>query len=56
LSFFLPFGMFYGHLIYLIYFLVIWCISSRFGMLHQEKSGNPAHDLANKFTGINKIN
>jgi hypothetical protein len=23
-------------------FVIIWCIFSRFGMLHQEKSGNPA--------------
>jgi hypothetical protein len=27
-----PFGIFYGHLVYF----------SRFGILHQEKSGNPA--------------
>jgi hypothetical protein len=48
-----PFGIFYGHL---VYFMAIWYILwpfgifygylyifSRFGMLHQEKSGN--HDL-----------
>jgi hypothetical protein len=34
-----PFGLFYGHL---IYFMVIWYIFSHFGMLCQEKSGNPA--------------
>jgi hypothetical protein len=46
-----PFGLFYGHLVYCI---VIWSISRpfgifhgylvyfpRFGMLHQENSGNP---------------
>jgi hypothetical protein len=32
-------GIFYGHL---VYSTVIWYISPRFGMLHQEKSGNPA--------------
>jgi hypothetical protein len=32
------FGVFYSNL---VYFAVIWCISSRFGMLLQEKSGNP---------------
>jgi hypothetical protein len=34
-----PFGIFCGHLVYL---KVIWYIFPRFGMLHQEKSGNPA--------------
>jgi hypothetical protein len=42
-----PFGLFHG---YLVYFVAIWhilllfiCIYfSRFGMLYQEKSGNPA--------------
>jgi hypothetical protein len=35
-----PFGIFCGHL---VYFVVIWCIYfSRFGILDQEKSGNPA--------------
>jgi hypothetical protein len=34
------FDMFYGHL---VYFVVIWYIFPRFGMLYQEKSGNPAH-------------
>jgi hypothetical protein len=28
-----------GHL---VYFVVIWYISRRFGILYQEKSGNPA--------------
>jgi hypothetical protein len=31
--------IFYGHL---VYFVVIWYISPRFGILYQEKSGNPA--------------
>jgi hypothetical protein len=30
---------FYGHL---VYFVAIWYIFYRFGMLYQEKSGNPA--------------
>jgi hypothetical protein len=34
-------GIFYGHLQQL-YFLVIRYIFPRFGMLYQEKSGNPA--------------
>jgi hypothetical protein len=32
-----PLEMFYGHL---VYFVVIWYISPRFGILYQEKSGN----------------
>jgi hypothetical protein len=31
--------IFYGHL---VHFAVIWYIFPRFGMLYQEKSGNPA--------------
>jgi hypothetical protein len=31
--------IFYGHL---VYFVVSWYISPRFGILYQEKSGNPA--------------
>jgi hypothetical protein len=34
-----PLEIFYGHL---VYFVVIWYISPRFGILDQEKSGNPA--------------
>jgi hypothetical protein len=39
-------GTFYGHLVYftyghLVYFMVIWYIFPRFGLLSQEKSGNP---------------
>jgi hypothetical protein len=33
-----PFVIFCGHL---VQFVGIWCISPRFGILHQEKSGNP---------------
>jgi hypothetical protein len=33
-----PFEIFYGHL---EYFVVIWYIFPRFGILDQEKSGNP---------------
>jgi hypothetical protein len=42
------FGIFYGHL---VYFMVIWYILwalgifFRFGMLYQEKSGNPAENF-----------
>jgi hypothetical protein len=36
-----PFGIFYGTL---VYFIVIWNIFPRFGMLCHEKSGNPALD------------
>jgi hypothetical protein len=38
-SILLPFGILYGHL---VYFVVIWYAFPRFGMLYQEKSGNPA--------------
>jgi hypothetical protein len=31
-------GLFYGHL---VYFMLIWYNYSNFGMLYQEKSGNP---------------
>jgi hypothetical protein len=45
-------GIFYGHLVdlrpfdilyrHLLYFVVIWYIFPRFGVLYHEKSGNPA--------------
>jgi hypothetical protein len=35
------FVTFYGHLVQLV---VIWYILSRFGILYQEKSGNPARN------------
>jgi hypothetical protein len=39
-------GIFYRHFLYftnghLVYFVVIWCKFSSFGMFYQEKSGNP---------------
>jgi hypothetical protein len=39
-------GIFYGHL---IYFVIIWYIFFHFGMLYQEKSGNPAPFAAVNF-------
>jgi hypothetical protein len=44
-----PFGIIYGHFGKVV---VIWYIFPRFGILHQEKSGNPAHDL--KWTATKK--
>jgi hypothetical protein len=42
---FLPFGTFYGQLVYFVafweYFVVFWYIFPGFSMLYQEKSGNP---------------
>jgi hypothetical protein len=39
----------YSHLVYFVaiwkHFMVIWYIFPRFGMLHQEKSGNPGPNL-----------
>jgi hypothetical protein len=53
-------GIFYGHLVYfraleifychLVYFVVIWYIFPRFGMLYQEKSGNP--NITKPFKGM----
>jgi hypothetical protein len=40
LSILRPFDLVFGHL---EYFIVIWYIFSRFGMLYQEKSCNPAY-------------
>jgi hypothetical protein len=44
-----PFGLFYGVFgivfDHWVYFKVIWYIFFRFGMLHQEKSGNRAHSF-----------
>jgi hypothetical protein len=47
-------GVFHGHLVYftaswyifgrLVYFMVTWYIFPRFGMLSQEKSGNPVSE------------
>jgi hypothetical protein len=43
-------SIFHGHLVYvfgtfyglLVHFVEMWCILPHFGMLYQEKSGNPA--------------
>jgi hypothetical protein len=35
--------IFYCHL---VHFVVIWYIFPRFGILYEEKSGNPAGDLS----------
>jgi hypothetical protein len=44
------FGLFYGHFVYilafLVYFMVMRYILPRFGMLYQLKSGNPGRTLA----------
>jgi hypothetical protein len=40
-----PFGIYYGYLVHFWPFsklVAIWCIFPRFGILCQEKSGNPA--------------
>jgi hypothetical protein len=62
-----PFGLFYGHLVYifyghLVYFMAIWYILwpfgisygyfklfPLFGMLYQDKSGNPGLGRKNAF-------
>jgi hypothetical protein len=51
------FGTFYGHLVYV---LVIWNICYNFGMLYQEKSGNPALDVDrnlrfHSYTALNEL-
>jgi hypothetical protein len=51
---FIDFGLFYGHLIYCTYIRYIlwqcvWYIFPHFGILYQEKSGNPGSRL-NPFT------
>jgi hypothetical protein len=40
LAYFLPFGVFYGHSVYVFGFMVLWYIFHHFGMFCQEKSGN----------------
>jgi hypothetical protein len=42
----LPLGIFCTHL---VYFMVIWYIFPHFGMLYQEKSGNPALKAVSNF-------
>jgi hypothetical protein len=39
-------GIFYVHL---VYFTVIWYVFVHFGMLHQDKSGNPGQEIAVHF-------
>jgi hypothetical protein len=39
-----PLQIFYGHL---VYFVVIWYSFPRFGILDQEKSGNPDANVVN---------
>jgi hypothetical protein len=36
------FVIFYDHL---VHFVFVWNIFSRFGIMHQEKSGNPGPEL-----------
>jgi hypothetical protein len=36
--FLMPFGVFYGHL---VYYVLVWYIFSKFGMFYEEKSGSP---------------
>jgi hypothetical protein len=53
-----PFGLFYCHLVYIVsiwymYLMVIWYIFPRFGMLYQDKSGNPE---ATSDKGVEKSN
>jgi hypothetical protein len=45
-------GIFWGHLIYLVYYIVIWYIFMRFGMSHQEKSGSLANKTKNNLSMI----
>jgi hypothetical protein len=40
-------------LLCLIYFMVVWYIFPRFGMLYQGKSGNPAEERKNAFSKSN---
>jgi hypothetical protein len=45
--------IFYGHL---VYFVVIWYIFPRFGILDQEKSGNPGEaSLRCSYTSLTKV-
>jgi hypothetical protein len=40
-----PFGIYYGHLVYFMTFWAFCIFSPHFGILHQEKSGNPENNL-----------
>jgi hypothetical protein len=44
-----PFGLFYCHLVYCMVILVYF---SRFGMLYQEKSGNPAEETRDLLVSV----
>jgi hypothetical protein len=44
--------IFYG---YLVQFVLIWHIFSRFGILYQEKSGNPVQQLFCKQVQLGEI-
>jgi hypothetical protein len=48
-SILLPFGIFCGHFVGVIYGYLVHF--SRFGMLHQEESGNPDQKLLPYLTG-----
>jgi hypothetical protein len=48
LVYFTALEIFYGHL---VYFLVIWYIFPRFGMLYQEKSGSLAPNSESRSIG-----
>jgi hypothetical protein len=47
-----PLEIFCGHM---VYFVMIWCIFPRFGILDQEKSGNPATPVFPDFAFTKKI-
>jgi hypothetical protein len=42
---------FYGHL---VYFVIIWHISPRFGTWYQEKSGNPGPQALLRWHGLSQ--
>jgi hypothetical protein len=45
----MAFGPFYGYLVYfVVYFMATWFIFPHFGMLYQEKSGNPGLRSGNR--------
>jgi hypothetical protein len=46
-----PLQIFYGHM---SYFVVIWYVYPRFGILYQEKSGNPGSDSEAEIVNFDK--
>jgi hypothetical protein len=54
-SILLPLGKIYGHL---VYFVVILVYFSRFGLLYQDKSGNPdnVNDVDNANVAVTFLN